>query len=682
MKPLSIWRRASVALILSVILRTAAIAVAPAERSGAPAALIPYPQKVQWFDKQFDLNDYAVVCYPPEISADIASIKNTLERILQDAGAAPAQDGGNKRIRLILDKTAAFDCQEAYTLNITSERVDLKASGPAGLFYAVQTLRQLIQHEHGRVVFPGCEIADWPAFAHRGLMHDVGRNFQDVELIKRQLDMMAIYKLNLFHFHLTDYPGYRIECKVYPQLNDPNHYRATRQPGKFYTYEQLNDIIDYARQRYIQIVPEIDMPGHSDYFTTTFGFDMQDERGIAILKEILEEFFEHIDTPWFHTGSDEVAVTNPAFMKEMADFIRGYNKRLLVWRPGHLPDHNVITQLWTGQARPIPGVAYLDSQANYINHMDPFDGPVRVFFQQPCRTPTGNELALGGILCHWPDVNIGSQMDIYAQSPVFPAMVAYAERIWRGRADNREDLWGRLPSVEDPAFDEYAAFEADMITHRDRFFNDLPFPYVRQTDIPWKLIGPFDHKGDPRKTFPVEQDIRDEYMIEGKTYRWTQGRGGTIHINHFFGFAGHLPAVQSGTAYGLTYVHSDTDRTAAFWIGFNGPSRSERRRGAPNPHQGQWSNVYSAIWINDQPIDPPIWKQPGLGNDPERPFVDEDYFYRDPVQVPLKAGWNKILVKAAKASPAWKWMFTCVPIEWDGKRAAEAGSLRFSTTPN
>ncbi len=684
MKLLKMFRFAAIVLILSVLWNASEGQVALADRADAPAALIPYPQRVQWFSGCFDADCYSIVYAPSDNLTDLAFIKNRLDRILQQAGAKPARQGSvhTSPIRLILRQSTEDDCHEAYELEITPEQVILRASAPAGLFYAVETLRQLIQYENGRILLPGCEIIDRPAFQCRGLMHDVGRNFQNVELIKRQLDWMARYKLNLFQFHLTDDPGYRIECKVYPQLNHPGHYRQSRQPGKYYTYEQINDLIEYARERFIQIVPEIDMPGHSDYFSKTFGFSMQDERGMVVLKNILDEFFEHVNTPWFHMGSDEVTITNPAFMKEMADYIRGYDKQLLVWHPGHLPDRNVITQLWTGQARPLPGVACLDSRANYINHMDPFVGPVRVFFQQPCQTPTGNELALGGILCHWPDVNIGSQMDIYTQSPVFPAMLAYAERLWRGRADNREDLWAKLPDVNDPAFDEYAAFEADMVAHRDRFFYNLPFPYVRQTEIPWKLIGPFDHQGQPQKSFPVEQEICDAYTIDGTVYRWVEGRGGTIHINHFFGFAGHLPAAKSGTAYALTYVYSEEDRDVDFWIGFNGYSRSERRRGAPNPSEGQWSNTCSAIWINDRSIDPPVWKQPGLGNDPEMPFVDEDYFYRQPVRVPLKSGWNKILVKAPKASPVWKWMFTCVPVQWDGQRAAEAEGLRFSTTPD
>ena len=132
-------------------------------------------------------------------------------------------------------------------------------------------------------------------------------------------------------------------------------------------------------------------------------------------------------------------------MNEMADFVREKGKKVIVWRPGHLPDKNVITQLWTGAAKPVAGVPYLDSQANYVNHMDAFVGPVRAFYQQPCRVPSGTDMALGGILCHWPDNAIGVQTDIYTQSPVYPAMLAYAERVWRGAKINREDCWAKLP---------------------------------------------------------------------------------------------------------------------------------------------------------------------------------------------------------------------------------------------
>jgi len=380
-------------------------------------------------------------------------------------------------------------------------------------------------------------------------------------------------------------------------------------------------------------------------------------------------------------GSDEVHVRNQIFIPHMTKLIRDHGKDIIVWRPGALPDRDVITQLWSGKPRPVKGVRYLDSQANYVNHMDALTGPLRAFMQQPCRVPASTDLALGGILCHWPDDNVGEQINIYRQSPVMPALVAYAERIWRGAQNNREDCWAKLPVREDSVFPEFTLFEADMIEHRDRFFPDWPFPYVRQTDIPWKLIGPFDHRGDTTASFPVEKHLSETYTLGDKEYVWQDeiSYGGTVHINHFFGFPGHLPKTDGGTVYALTRIASPEDQTVHFWIGFNENSRSGGRRCGPNPEQGQWSNANSKIWVNGCEILPPVWQQPGLSGSPEIPFVDENYFYREPAKVHLKKGVNTVLVKVPHGKPAWKWMFTCIPVGWDGKRVREIEGLTFST---
>ena len=219
-----------------------------------------------------------------------------------------------------------------------------------------------------------------------------------------------------------------------------------------------------------------------------------------------------------------------------------------------------------------------------------------------------------------------------------------------------------------------------MIAHRDLYFRDWPFPYVKQTDMVWKLIGPFDHQGKVDAVFPPEQEIRPSYAIGGTNYAWHEARGATIHINHFW-YDGWLPKAATGTAYALTYVWSPNAQTAGFWIGFNGPSRSDRR-GGPNPAPGQWSTTGSRIWVNDFPIAPPVWQQPGaVKGGAEAPFVDEDYFYRDPLPVTLKRGWNKILVKAPRSATTWKWMFTCVPVAVEQGRVHEPAGLRFATTP-
>ena len=378
-------------------------------------------------------------------------------------------------------------------------------------------------------------------------------------------------------------------------------------------------------------------------------------------------------------GSDEVSVKNATFMDQMADLIREHGRKLLVWRPGHLPKGKVITQLWTQYGKALPEVPAVDSRADYINGMDPFIGPLRLLNLATDGKPRGDKIALGGTLCLWPDVNIGSEeMNIYRENPVFPALLAASENYWHGGMVRCREYWTHLPAdTNETAFVQYADFENRMIEHRDLYFRDWPFPYVKQVNIVWKVIGTFDLTNHP----PVERDLRDSYLVDGKTNHWVEARGATLHINHFWLGASVLPVAKEGVAYALTYVWSPRAQTVGFWIGFNDPIRSSRK-GIPNPDQGQWSTVGSKIWVNDHEISPPHWKHPGaLKNPHETPFVDESYFFRAPTRVKLNSGWNKILIKAPKTNKAFKWSVTCVPVRVDGDRVREVEGLRFATAP-
>jgi hexosaminidase len=586
--------------------------------------LIPLPQRVEWQPGYF----------APEAIAlrGGAAVCGTVGTMLAGAGFAAGPGGV---VELVIGPVPEASAPgESYRLSVRPEGVRITAPEEVGLFYGAQTLRQLIRTANGRPAIRCCEITDWPAFPWRGFMHDVGRNPQDVQLLKRFLDVMAQYKMNVFHFHLTDNPGYRVECRVHPELNDPKFMTPTRRPGFFYTYSQINDLAAYCRERGIALVPEIDMPGHSEYFKRAFGVDMQSEQGEKILAGCVNEFLDNVHTEYFHMGSDEVRLQNAGFMDRMADLIRERGRKLIVWRPGHMPKGKVMTQLWAAGGKndwPLKGVPTIDSRNDYVNHMDPFDGPVRIM--------NLGTAGLGGILCHWPDNNAGEQMNIYRQSPVFPSLLAAAERYWTGRTPNRPEYWGRLS----PDFGE---FEQRLLAHRDQFFRDWPFPYVKQTDIVWKI-------GD------------------------VEARGATVHINHFW-FEGWLPKAKTGTAHAQTHVWSPRAQTVGFWINFNGPSRSGRD--SPNPAKGQWSNTGSRVWVNDVELPPPDWKQPGARG-AEIPFVDEDYFYRPPTQVALKQGWNKIVIDAARTAGIRKWMFTCVPVQADGDCVREVPELRFAVTP-
>lgn len=644
------------------------------------ASLLPYPRQVEWRQGEAVLSTYRIRA--DEKSTHAAAL---LRNALKAAGAVEVATQGVEIALTAAPIPDTADSPEAYRVEVGTGAIRITGASETGVIWGVQTLRQLWGTRAGvnqpkEPRAPTCRITDWPAFSWRGFMHDVGRNPQDVELLKKFLDVMSLYKMNVFHFHLTDNPGYRIECRSHPELNDPSFQSPGRRPGFFYSYAQIRDLMDYAAQRGITILPEIDVPGHSEYFHRTFGCDMQAPRGVKIIGEVLTEFMREVPGKYLHIGSDEVSMKNKTFMEDIAKLVRGQGRELIVWRPGHLPSGTPVTQLWSSGGKPngpLPQLPALDSRDDYVNHMDPFDGPVRILHLQTCGKDEGDALALGGILCLWPDVNAGDQQNIYRQNPVFPTLLAAAERYWRGHTPTRRDLWGRLPSPKDERWGVFQDFENRMIVHRDAFFRSWPFQYVRQTSIPWKLLGVLDHGGHVEKVFPPETELKESYQIGGKIFRWIEAAGATIHVNHFW-YPGWLPPAKSGTAYATTSVYSPVDQTVDFWIGFNGPSRSDRRM--PSAISGKWSASGGRIWIGGREIPPPAWKQPGLGsNASEKPFVDEDYFYRPPVKVALQKGWNRILVKLPKDDKSWKWMFTCVPVRFVDGAAREVEDLKFSS---
>lgn len=647
-------RRAAVA---GLLLFAASVAAQPRP------ALLPLPREVVWHDGTVKASALAVAA-DTNAGFAIAAAQRTF----------PTAPGG---LPLTLTTTATPGPEGAYRLSVTASGITIRAAGPAGHFYALMTLRQLATRDASGLVLPACDINDAPAFPVRGFMHDTGRNPQDVDLLKRFLDTMAQYKLNVFHWHLTDNPGYRIECRIHPELNDPKF--QTRRPGFFYTYAEINDVLTHARDRGIAILPEIDLPGHSEYFKRAFGFDMQDPRGEKILADALNEFMDHVQSDLLHIGSDEVHLRDPKFLDRMADVVRARGRKVVVWRPGGLPKGGVITQAWSAGGKPngpVNGMPWLDSRNSYVNHMDPFDGPCRVLNLAICDRDTGDAQALGGVLCHWPDVYAGAPANVYRQSPVMPALLAAAESFWRGHTKERKQYWGRLPLPKEAGNAEYVDFEARMLARRDLDFANWPFPYVRQTDIPWRLIRPINWTG---AVVTPEQELRESYDVGGKNLTWSDAIGATIHVNHFW-YDGWLPKAASGTVYAVTHLWSPRAQTVDFWIGFDEPSRSDRR--APNAPSGKWNHSGGQIWIDAREIPPPVWKQPGLARkDDERPFDDEGYFYRPPVPVALRAGWNRVLVKAPHAAPDWKWMFTCVPVSIHDGRVSEVDGLRFAAKP-
>ncbi len=277
---------------------------------------------------------------------------------------APGETVPARAIELRLDTARAALGAEGYELDITADGVTLVAREPAGLFYGVQTIRQLlpVSVEHpaslGRSLrMPAGRIVDAPRFAWRGSMLDVARHFIGVEAVKRHIDAMALYKLNRLHLHLSDDQGWRIEIASWPNLT--RHGASTQVgggPGGYYTQRELADIVAYAAEHFVTIVPEIDMPGHTNaalasypelncdgttpvlYTGIRVGFStlcVDRDSVYQFVDDVVREIGAIVPGPWFHIGGDEVEkLTHEQyvhFIERVEGIVRARGKEMIGW---------------------------------------------------------------------------------------------------------------------------------------------------------------------------------------------------------------------------------------------------------------------------------------------------------------------------------------------------------------
>ena len=330
---------------------------------------------------------------------------------------------------------AAINQEEAYRLIVTTDSVVIEATGDKGIYWAKQTLNQLVlQAKESDQSIPMVEITDWPAFRVRGFMHDVGRSFISVGELKKQIALLSQYKINVFHWHLTENQGWRLESRRFPQLNDSSSF--TRLHDKYYTIEDAHEIAEWARKHNMMLIPEIDMPGHSEAFVRAIGVDMQSLEGTKILKELMEEICTDVfpDVEYIHIGTDEVQFTNPDFVPEMVKHIRGFDKKVISWNPGwnYEPGEIDATQLWSYRGKAQPGIPAIDSRFHYINHFDPFGDIVALYNSRIYNQVQGSDDIAGSILAIWNDRYLPTEKDIMLQNYFYPNMLAFAERTWRG----------------------------------------------------------------------------------------------------------------------------------------------------------------------------------------------------------------------------------------------------------
>lgn len=573
---------------------------------------------------------------------------------------------------------ARLNGAEAYRLSVSNKRIKIEAVTEQGVYWAMQTLRQLERKKGKRSSVAGCEIVDWPAFRIRGFMQDVGRSYISMEELKREIEILSRFKINVFHWHLTENQAWRLESKIFPMLNDSVN--TIRMPGKYYTLEEARDLVDFCKKHQVLLIPEIDMPGHSAAFVRAFRHDMQSPEGMKILKLLLDEVCETFDVPYLHIGTDEVEFTNPHFVPEMVAYVRSKGKKVISWNPGwhYKPGEIDMTHLWSYRGKAQPGIPAIDSKFHYLNHFDVFGDIVALYNSRIYDQAEGSEDIAGTILALWHDRLIDNEWNLVIENGLYPNMLAIAERAWRGGGTEYFDGLGTiLPPEDTEAFKEFADFEKRMLWHKEHTFKGYPFAYVKQTNVKWNITDAFPNGGDMDKVFPPEQELKDIYHYNGNTYGVRQAMGAGIYLRHVWGDmvpAFYADPKENHTAYAYTWVYSPKDQEVGLWVEFQNYSRSEMDL-APLP--GKWDYKGSRIWINGCEILPPVWTATHKVKSYEVPLGNENCVGRVPLAVHLNKGWNKVFLKLPigkfkmAETRLVKWMFTAVFVTPDGERAVE-----------
>lgn len=376
-------------------------------------SVIPVPLKMEQGTGSFLLSEKTKL-YTNLQGGEAQLLENCLQTLPIHLKKGKKKDTQNVLSLLITEKSGQLPTPESYTLSVTPERIQIQATSGAGLFYGIQTLLQLsVSSDTGVITVSAVEVQDTPRFAYRGLMLDVSRHFFTKEFVKKQIDALAFYKINRLHLHLTDAAGWRIEIKKYPLLtefaawrtdanwkkwwNGDRKYLRFDEPGAsggYYTQDDIREIVEYARQHFITVIPEIEMPAHSEEVLAAYpqlscagepyknaDFCVGNEETFTFLENVLTEVLELFPSEYIHIGGDEAGMaawkTCPKCQKRMKDehlshvdelqsylihriekFLNARGRRLLGWdeilKGGLAPNATVMS--WRGEEGGIAAV--------------------------------------------------------------------------------------------------------------------------------------------------------------------------------------------------------------------------------------------------------------------------------------------------------------------------------------
>ena len=634
--------------------------------------LLPLPQKYVRTNASF---------HPKEIAVSSeGKLRSILMEFLEELPVSVQPDSRYKIEVSLVDKLDGIplNSEEAYQLSVSSRGITIRAVSEQGAYWAIQTLRQLTERQGKRYSIQGCEITDWPAFRIRGFMQDVGRSYISMEELKREIEVLSRYKMNVFHWHLTENQAWRLESKIFPMLNDSCN--MSRMPGKYYTIEEAKELVRFCKEHNVLLIPEVDMPGHSAAFIRAFRHDMQSPEGMKILKLLVDEVCETFDVPYLHIGTDEVRFTNPKFVPEMVEYVRAKGKKVISWNPGwhYKPGEIDMTHLWSYRGKAQKGIPAIDSKFHYLNHFDTFGDIIALYNSRIYNVEQGSDDIAGTILAIWNDRYVANERNIILENNFYPNMLAIAERAWKGGGTEYFDKNGTiLPSEDSPEFKEFADFENRMLWHKEHTFKGYPFAYVKQTNVKWNITDAFPNGGDLNKVFPPEQELKDSYLYEGKEYGVHPAIGAGIYLRHVWGKmvpTFYKDPQENHTAYAYTWVYSPKDQEVGLWAEFQNYGRSEMDLA---PLQGKWDYKGSRIWINNEEIQPPVWTATHRTKSNEIALGNENCVARPPIAVHLNKGWNKVFLKLPVGKfnmpevRLVKWMFTTVFVTPDGENAVD-----------
>lgn len=397
------------------------------------------------------------------------AVAGFLRAYLRDNGVVAEITTSAAHPQVTLDATAGYDARlgdEGYSLRVGPGGVTLRANTPHGLFYALQTLEQISARSGNRLRTRAGTIVDWPAHRWRGIHLDVARHFFAVPVIERYIDVAAHYKLNTFHWHLTDDQGWRLRSERYPALSS----------GPRYTHADVREIVAYAASRHVTVVPEIDLPGHAAaalraYPRLSCGHDTlcTTGAGLAFARDVWGEAMRAFPSPYAHTGGDEVppasAAAQPKFTEQLERYVHARGRRMIGWDEiltPHLAPRAMV-MVWTAPRSAAEAARHGNDVivASGALHFDAAQGdaaqeppaaPQMSTLEQvyayrivpPGLTPSQTKHILGGQASVWTE-HIATPERLFSMT--LPRLLALSETLWTPRERKDWDSFlGRLPA--------------------------------------------------------------------------------------------------------------------------------------------------------------------------------------------------------------------------------------------